>query len=107
MVSRPKVLLVDDNVKVLSDLQDLLGLEGFQVLCARDGEDTLRKAASFEPDIIVLDIRMPKINGRKVLPRGLFRGRPIADPIAGGAVIAAPLMLVGRPASTGEKGVQR
>lgn len=69
MVSLPKVLLVDDNVKVLSDVEDLLSLEGFQVLCARDGEEALRKAASFEPDIIILDIRMPKINGREVLRR--------------------------------------
>jgi DNA-binding response OmpR family regulator len=78
MVSRPKVLLGDDNVKVLSDLEDSLSLEGFQVLCARDGEDALRKAASFDPDIMILDIRMPKIDGRQVLRRLRADGSRVA-----------------------------
>ena len=41
--------------------------EGYQVRCARDGKDALRKAASFEPDVIVLDILMPGMDGREAL----------------------------------------
>jgi len=69
MASRPRVLLVDDNVTLLADLERFLGLEGFLVLCAAAGQEALRKVASFEPDIVILDIRMPEIDGREVLRR--------------------------------------
>ena len=69
MTARCKVLLVDDDVNILSELEPGLELEGYEVLCARDGEEALRKVASFAPDVVILDIRMPKINGREVLRR--------------------------------------
>ena len=74
MASRTKVLLVDDEVQVLDQLKSFLALEGYQVLCARDGEDALRKAASFEPDVVVLDILMPEMDGREALRQLRARG---------------------------------
>ena len=77
MTSRKKILLVDDDVKVLGELQPFLGLEGYQVLCARDGEDALRKVGSFEPDLVVLDILMPRMNGREALRQLRARGHAV------------------------------
>lgn len=69
MASRRKILLVDDNVKVLAEIEPFLRLEGYQVLCARDGEDALRKVDSFQPDLVVLDILMVPMDGREALRR--------------------------------------
>jgi DNA-binding response OmpR family regulator len=77
MPAHHKVLLVDDEIKILTELQRLLELEGYQVHCARDGEDALRQVASFGPDIVVLDILMPGLNGRDVLRRLRERGNNV------------------------------
>jgi DNA-binding response OmpR family regulator len=74
MRSRRKVLLADDDVEILAELEPFLAREGYQVLCARDGEDALRKVASFEPHLMVLDIIMPRLDGREVLRRLRERG---------------------------------
>jgi len=67
MASRKKILLVDDRLEILDELEPFLKREGYQVLSARDGKDALRKVASFEPDLVVLDILMPEMDGREVL----------------------------------------
>lgn len=64
-----KALIVDDDL-VLSDLLAFaLRREGFQVLQARDGEAALRRWAEDEPDIIVLDVNMPQLDGFAVCRR--------------------------------------
>lgn len=67
METHPKILLVDDETELLDSLEPLLRRNGFQVLSARDGADALRKVESFEPDLIILDIIMPGMDGREVL----------------------------------------
>lgn len=60
---KPQLLIVDDyttNIKVLSSL---LSGYGFEVLIARDGEDALQKLQRIQPDLILLDILMPGIDG--------------------------------------------
>ena len=61
-----KILLVDDEPDVQRMLARRLQAEGFQVLTASDGEEALRKASHDKPDVILLDIMLPKKNGNTV-----------------------------------------
>jgi DNA-binding response OmpR family regulator len=61
------VLLVEDDPSVLEMYRLKLELDGYRVNTALDGEDGLRKAGDLRPDIIFLDIRLPKIDGLEVL----------------------------------------
>ena len=58
-----KVLVVDDEVYILHILDFSLGAEGYEVITAADGEQALEKAISEKPDLIILDIMMPKMDG--------------------------------------------
>lgn len=62
-----KLLVVDDNKDVVETLQRRLTKEGYEVSSAYDGEDALRKVKEADPDIILLDLMMPKLNGFEVL----------------------------------------
>jgi CheY-like chemotaxis protein len=58
-----KILLVDDDTAVVETVKFLLQTEGYEVVTAMNGEEGLLKANSEEPDLILLDILMPKVNG--------------------------------------------
>jgi len=60
------VLIADDENDIVESLQFMLESEGFNVLTAFDGEEALQSARTNNPDIILLDVMMPKINGYKV-----------------------------------------
>ena len=62
-MSKGKILVVDDEVYLLQILDFSLGAEGYDVVTAEDGEQALNKAKSEQPDLIVLDIMMPKVDG--------------------------------------------
>jgi len=62
-VFQGKVLVVDDEVYILHILDFSLGAEGYEVITAADGEQALEKAISEKPDLIILDIMMPKMDG--------------------------------------------
>jgi DNA-binding response OmpR family regulator len=61
------VLLVEDDPSVLEMYRLKLELDGYRVSTALDGEEGLRKAGDLAPDIIFLDIRLPKMDGLEVL----------------------------------------
>lgn len=61
-----KVLIVDDEPNILIPLEFLIREEGYQVTKARNGEEALQVAAAVIPDIIVLDVMMPGIDGFEV-----------------------------------------
>ena len=73
------VLLVDDEQAITSNLAPFLGRSGFEVAVAADGEQALRQVARFGPDLIVLDILMPKLDGRETLRR--LRGEDNWTPV--------------------------
>lgn len=62
-MSLKKVLLADDNDSVRKSVGYYLKAKNFEVEFAKDGEEALQLAESFCPDVIVLDIKMPKMNG--------------------------------------------
>jgi DNA-binding response OmpR family regulator len=57
------ILLVDDEPNILVALEFLLKQAGFKVQKAYDGQQALNKLAHFKPDVIVLDVMMPELNG--------------------------------------------
>jgi two-component system, OmpR family, response regulator VicR len=62
-----KVLVVDDEKDVVETLKNRLMREGYDVVVAFDGEEALAKVKETNPDIILLDLMMPKLNGFEVL----------------------------------------
>ena len=62
----PTILVVDDEEDLLSLLEYNLEQEGFQTLLARDGVEAMEQAREHEPDLIILDIMMPKMDGIEV-----------------------------------------
>ena len=65
----PRVLVVDDEPDAVELLQEFLTAKGYEVIAASDGEEALRKVKEDRPHLILLDIRMPKMNGIEVLRR--------------------------------------
>lgn len=63
------VLLIEDDDAIVSGLELNLSLEGYEVVSASDGETGFRVACEREPDVVVLDIMLPGVNGLEVLRR--------------------------------------
>jgi DNA-binding response OmpR family regulator len=68
-VASAKVLVVDDDESIVDLVSAYLTQEGFQVDVARDGVAALAKARQFQPDVVVLDIMLPGLDGLEVLRR--------------------------------------
>lgn len=60
------ILIADDEPEQVATLQALLSERGFNVLTATSGEQALAKAVDFQPDLVILDIMMPKMDGTEV-----------------------------------------
>jgi DNA-binding response OmpR family regulator len=65
----PRVLVVEDDEDIAQALQRSLRMEGYEVRVAGDGEVALEQAASFLPDLVVLDLGLPKLDGIEVARR--------------------------------------
>ncbi|HEY8548253.1 MAG TPA: response regulator transcription factor [Acidimicrobiales bacterium] len=72
---RPRVLLADDEEAITANLAPFLERSGFDVHVVHDGEAALRAVADRDPDLCVLDVLMPRANGREVLRRLRADGR--------------------------------
>lgn len=66
---KTKILLVDDEESILSTLKTFLDLSGFAVMTARNGGEALDRVTQHRPDLIVLDVLMPQLDGRETLRR--------------------------------------
>lgn len=64
-----KILIVEDEEALRMSMSDTLTAEGFEVFKANDGEQGLKLALEVRPDIILLDLLMPKMDGRMVLKK--------------------------------------
>src|SRR5215212_11292009 len=68
--SRPvRVLVVEDDEEIAQVLQRSLRLEGYEVRIAADGEAALDQSAAFNPDLVILDLGLPKLDGMEVARR--------------------------------------
>lgn len=61
-----KILVVDDEKDIVETLSFMLKARGYDVIEALDGEEGLKCAKECSPDLIILDVMMPKINGYKI-----------------------------------------
>jgi DNA-binding response OmpR family regulator len=61
-----KILLVDDEKRILEVLEAYLEREGYEIHCADNGIDALKKAKTINPDLIILDLMLPDISGEEV-----------------------------------------
>ena len=81
-MEKKKVLAVDDEPNILMSLEFILEMEGYEVHVARDGDEALEVADRVRPDLILLDINMPRKDGYEVCR--ILRER---EPLAGTKVI--------------------
>ncbi len=58
-----RILIIEDETPMRTALADLLAAEGYRTLVAADGESGLERALSEKPDLVVLDVMMPKLDG--------------------------------------------
>lgn len=68
-MAKGKILVVDDEVYIVHILDFSLRMEGYEVVTALDGEQALERIESERPDLIVLDIMMPKLDGYEACRR--------------------------------------
>jgi DNA-binding response OmpR family regulator len=69
MANSEKILLVDDDMTLHEMYAERLKAEGYVIVSAYDGEEAIEKAYKENPDLILLDIMMPKINGIDVMKK--------------------------------------
>ena len=65
-MTAPVMLIADDNKQICSILENYAKKEGYQVILANDGEQTLFQCQKYHPSIVLLDVMMPKIDGFEV-----------------------------------------
>jgi len=65
-MSSKKILIVDDEVDLVETVRFPLEMEGYHVLVSYNGEDALNQARKENPDLILLDLMLPKLDGYKV-----------------------------------------
>jgi CheY-like chemotaxis protein len=66
LMVKPKILLVDDNPIILEIEKSVLKVEDYEIETASDGSEALDKVIIFKPDLILLDIMMPQMDGYQV-----------------------------------------
>ena len=75
MESKSNILVVDDNPDKLSLIEAALNLAGYHVTTATDGEEALAAIESYQPDLVVTDVMMPRMNGYELAQR--IRANPL------------------------------
>jgi DNA-binding response OmpR family regulator len=79
MAANKVILIVDDDMELSDGLRMLLEKQGFRVLQARDGQQGTNLVYQQRPDLVILDMMMPRMGGYPVLEH--FRGKADAPPI--------------------------
>jgi len=65
----PKILVVEDDKNILAGLVDNLKMAGYSTVIARDGESALKQVTDRKPDLVILDLMLPKLHGFEVCKR--------------------------------------
>src|SRR5438270_12306407 len=79
MAETKTILVVDDDMELSDGLRAMLERQGFRVLQARDGQNGKQMIYQHKPDLVILDMMMPRMGGYPVLEH--FRDKPEAPPI--------------------------
>ena len=79
MSDKPKVLVIDDEQSIIETLSVLLKKEGFEVLAALSGTEGIERFGELKPDLVLTDVRMPKVSGDDVLEA--IRARDPTTPV--------------------------
>ncbi|MWV44137.1 response regulator [Paenibacillus sp. HJL G12] len=66
---RSKVLIIDDDEKIISMLRRGLAFEGYDIITANNGAEGLKSVLNSEPDLVILDVMMPQVDGFEVCRR--------------------------------------
>lgn len=74
MSRKRKVLIADDEPNIVTSLEYLMMRSGYEVMIARDGDEVLALVESFLPDVVLLDVMMPRRSGYEVCQK--IRERP-------------------------------
>ncbi|MFP2927048.1 response regulator [Pyxidicoccus sp. 3LG] len=64
-----RLLIVDDELAIVEALQDILSVEGYDIVTAFNGAEGLQRMAASRPDLVLLDLMMPVMDGREMLRR--------------------------------------
>jgi len=64
-----KILIADDEPNIVTSLEFLMRKAGYEVKVARDGEEALAQMEAFRPDLVLLDVMMPKVSGYDLCQR--------------------------------------
>jgi CheY-like chemotaxis protein len=64
-----RLLVVDDEIAIVEALQDILSDRGYEVVAAYNGQEGLRRLGESRPDLMLLDLMMPVMDGRELLQR--------------------------------------
>jgi len=87
MTTKRRVLLVDDEISIIKTIGKRLEVEGYEVLIAMDGEEALKIARKECPDVIVLDLMLPKVDGfdvcKQLKQKGDYNEIPIITVFSG------------------------
>jgi CheY-like chemotaxis protein len=75
MESKSNILVVDDNPDKLSLIEAALSLAGYHVTTATDGDEALAAIESYQPDLVITDVMMPRMNGYELAQR--IRANPV------------------------------
>jgi DNA-binding response OmpR family regulator len=79
MADKQTILIVDDDMELSDGLRAILEKQGFRVLQARDGQQGKQAVYQHRPDLVILDMMMPRMGGYPVLEH--FKGKTDAPPI--------------------------
>ena len=80
MHSPPRILIVDDNETNRDILVTRLALHGYELIQAADGAEALASTRENRPDLVLLDVMMPKIDGIRGLPQALKMTKVCSSP---------------------------
>jgi len=61
-----KILVADDDIEICKLIENILSDKGYEVFSARNGKEALKRLYNISPDIMILDVEMPEINGDEV-----------------------------------------
>ena len=84
-----RILVVEDNPLNLKLVRDVLGAAGYDVVAAVSGEEGIQAAAEYPPDLVLMDLQLPGIDGAETMRR--LRAGPLADDVPVVAVTASAM----------------